>query len=137
MNTVSSSDTRFILMGMELTLGGHIAALRARQGMSQADLATRTGVGRSHLSQIESGKIALPSADIRRRLAKALGVSHVELLVAASELDESELQGVPLPQYDVDDPRYDILTALPSLSRDEAGHIRETIRWIKRVTPME
>lgn len=59
--------------------------------MSQVEFADRVGMTKSHLSQVEAGKIALPNADIRRRLAKELGVSHLDLLVAAGEIDRSEI----------------------------------------------
>ena len=57
------------LIGMNGTLGARIVARRTRLGWNQTDLAARAGVTRAHLSQVESGKIALPTADFRRRLA--------------------------------------------------------------------
>lgn len=59
---------------------------------TQGELAERAGINRAHLSQIESGKIALPNADLRRKLATALGVSHLELLVVAGEIEPEEVQ---------------------------------------------
>ena len=43
------------------------------------------------LSDIERDRIKLPNADVRRRLAKALGVSHLDLLIAAGELLPEEV----------------------------------------------
>lgn len=58
------------------------------------------------MSAIESGRIKLPSTDIRRRLAAALGVSHLDLLVAAGEITEQELgTTVGLVEVAPDDPR--------------------------------
>jgi transcriptional regulator with XRE-family HTH domain len=72
-------------------LGSYIKQRRAELGMSQADLTVASGVSKSHLSQIELGKIALPNADLRRRLAAALKVSHLDLLIAAGEISADEL----------------------------------------------
>ena len=77
---------------MAIGLGPYIRQRRADLGMSQIALSEASGVTRSHLSMIEHGKIAIPSADIRRRLAAALGISHLDLLVAAGELTADELQ---------------------------------------------
>lgn len=76
---------------METGLGAYIRRRRETLGLSQTTLVERSGVSKSHLSQIEVGKIALPNAEIRRRLAAALGVSHVDLLVAAGELLPEEI----------------------------------------------
>lgn len=73
-------------------IGPFVRRIRDDRGESQTALAERAGLTRSHMAQIESGKIAFPNADIRRRLAKALGVSHVQLLVAAGELADAEIE---------------------------------------------
>lgn len=59
--------------------------------MTATALANEAGLTKSHLSQIEQGKISFPNADIRRRVATALGVSHLELLIAAGEITEDEI----------------------------------------------
>lgn len=61
-------DIGFVANGV----GSYVRQWREDHGLSQTELAELMGMQRAHLSQIESGKIALPSADIRRRLAKAL-----------------------------------------------------------------
>lgn len=71
-------------------IGGYIRGARERRGITQSELADLAGIPRPHLSDIERGRIALPNADLRRRLAAALGVSHVDLLVAAGELTQEE-----------------------------------------------
>jgi transcriptional regulator with XRE-family HTH domain len=76
---------------MESGLGNYIRRRREELKMTAAQLVEQSGVSKSHLSQIEKGKIAFPNAEIRRRLAWALGVSHVDLLVAAGELNAEEV----------------------------------------------
>ncbi len=73
-------------------LGAFLRKRRIDLGLTQEAVSDAAGIGRSHLSQIESGKIGLPNAGIRRRLAVVLEVRHVDLLVAAGELDESEVR---------------------------------------------
>lgn len=109
---LSRADKQEMLGAMD-TLGRYLRALREQRGISQTALAAHVGLSRSHMGQIESGKIGLPSADIRRRLAKALGVSHVDLLIAAGELTEDEvgpLVGVVEPNPD--DPREQLIATI-------------------------
>jgi transcriptional regulator with XRE-family HTH domain len=73
-------------------LGGFVRRRRVELGLTQEVVADAAGIGRSHLSQIESGKIGLPNAGIRRHLATVLQVRHVDLLVAAGELDDDEVR---------------------------------------------
>lgn len=73
-------------------LGAYVKAWRLQHGMTQSELARRVDMPGPHLNQIESGKIALPSADVRRRLAIAMGVTHIDLLLAAGELSDADIQ---------------------------------------------
>lgn len=75
------------------TLGSYVKERRDRLGMSLTALAIKAGLSKSELSALERGRISLPGADKRRRLAAALGVSHLDLLVAAGELTEAERGG--------------------------------------------
>ncbi len=79
-------------------LGQYIRQRRTSLGLTQESVAEQAGIGRSHLSQIESGKIGLPNATIRRRLAKTLRVRHVDLLVAAGEISEDEVRNGTAPE---------------------------------------
>ncbi len=78
-------------------LGAYIRNLRQRRGWTQRRLAEEIGTAPAYLSQIENGGTKLPSADLRRRLADALGVRHVDLLVAAGELEAEEIRGPQMP----------------------------------------
>lgn len=76
----------------EAGLGAFLRRRRVDLGLTQETVSDAAGIGRSHLSQIESGKIGLPNATIRRRLAEVLQLRHVDLLIAAGELDEAEVR---------------------------------------------
>ena len=83
--------------GMEAGLGAYIRKRRIALGLTQENVADSAGIGRSHLSQIESGKIGLPNAIIRRKLADILRVRHIDLLIAAGELREDEVRAGAAP----------------------------------------
>lgn len=80
-----------IVACMNGTLGAYIAARREALGLNQTELATRATVPRTTVNRIETGTTQLPSPDIRRKLAAVLGVSHLDLLIAAGEITEAEI----------------------------------------------
>ncbi len=110
-------------MAIEQTtpLGSYIRTYRERSGESVTSLATRVGIGKSHLSQIEKGKITLPGADARRRLAKILGISHLDLLVLAGEVTDDEIAGTGSEGivFDKNDPRIEVANLLRLLRDDD------------------
>jgi DNA-binding XRE family transcriptional regulator len=57
-------------------VGSLIRAFRSRRGMTQAALASLTGIHRTYLSRIESGRV-LPSIINLLQIARALGVDKV------------------------------------------------------------
>ena len=65
---------------MEQTLGERLKAVRRRLGMSQEELALRSGVTKEAIEVVESGKRLYMRSDHLARLVKALGVSADELL---------------------------------------------------------
>lgn len=75
-------------------LGAYIRAKREspQVGMSQTELAARANMTKGHVSEIERGKIGLPGPEVRRQLAKALGVTHLDLLIAAGEIRPDEIE---------------------------------------------
>lgn len=56
-------------------LGDNIKKLRDRAGMSITDLSNASGVGRSTISEIESGKVKNPKSNTVSAIAKALNVN--------------------------------------------------------------
>ena len=110
---LSIVERPLMLQGMTAGLGAFIKDRRQQLGITQTELAERSALTKSHLSAIESGKIGLPNADIRRKLAEALGVTHLDLLVAAGELTAGEARalGGGLTGQDAD-PRKERIYAL-------------------------
>lgn len=109
------------------TLGAFVRARRAVLGLLLTDLARRADLTKSELSAIENGKIALPGADKRRRLAAALGVSHEALLVAAGELAPDEAGRLTEPRRFSPESGYDaVLSVLDRMSEEEAAALART-----------
>ncbi len=118
-------------------VGRVVRQRRLALGMSQKELADLAGVGPTGLSKLEVGDVALPNADIRRRLARALGIAHVELLIAAGEVTPQEVWGYDEPPPP--DPVRDGLHTLvdrADLSGERAELLRLILReWVARPAP--
>lgn len=77
---------------MMRTLGGYIRDYLERTGLSQTELSARSNVPRVTINRLVKEKTALPDADTRRKLAKAMGVSHLDILVASGEIEPEEVE---------------------------------------------
>lgn len=62
-----------------MKLNEKIKKLRKEKGMSQADMASLTGVHKAHFSRIERGRFQ-PSIDLLKKISKALDVTADYLL---------------------------------------------------------
>jgi transcriptional regulator with XRE-family HTH domain len=67
-------------LGMAQTLGDRLRAVRRRLGMSQVELAAKSGVEQEAIARVEQNKRRSMRSDDLARLVKALGVSADELL---------------------------------------------------------
>lgn len=109
-------------------LAGYVQRRRADLGLTQAELAARCGLERDYIAQVESRKSKLPIPDNRRKLAKGLGVSHMDLLVAAGELTEAERGGVV--HRDPESPVEQIVAMVRSLNDDQLLNLRRFLRYL-------
>jgi transcriptional regulator with XRE-family HTH domain len=66
-------------MAAKERMAARLKALRERHGMTQEQLAEKSGVGRSHLARLETGRQD-PTLSTLEKLAKALGVKVGRLL---------------------------------------------------------
>jgi transcriptional regulator with XRE-family HTH domain len=70
--------------------GEFLRLKRKQKSLSTHELALRSGVSQSYISHVESGrKKGVPSPDILKKLATALGVPHVILMNAAGHMDDT------------------------------------------------
>jgi transcriptional regulator with XRE-family HTH domain len=82
---------------------------RERLGLTQKDVAERAGIIPEYYSQIERGRIAMPNAELRRSIARALGIRHVDYLIAVGVLGDWEL------------PDFNALESAPDPQREYLG----------------
>lgn len=66
-------------MDMRRLVGRNIARIRKRQGMTQEELAEKSGFSQQYLSGLERGQ-RNPTVVTVYEIALALGVSHIDLL---------------------------------------------------------
>ena len=112
-------------------LGARLREHREATGLSVRKAAEMLGLSIGYLSQLETGKITWPNADVRRRIASWLGVSHLEVILLTGELTPDEIttagmQGVT--EADPNDARpalYALIDQVNWYGRpDRVGYIR-------------
>lgn len=69
-------------MAKQQTIGANIKRFREERGMSAKELADKSGVSKSYLSELENPKDGTkkPSAEVLYELARALGVAMSDLM---------------------------------------------------------
>lgn len=70
--------------------GDYLRSLREQQKMSLREVAAKTGVSVSYITQIENRRRKAPGPDVLKRLAPAYNVPVRDLLKAAGYLDDIE-----------------------------------------------
>lgn len=68
-----------------LKIGGRIREIRMTKGLTLGQVGLRSGLDRTYISRIESGKIANPSHDTISKVARGLGVAVSELFIKEKE----------------------------------------------------
>lgn len=106
--------------------------LRTRReslGLTQADLAQKVETTPNYISMIESGKVKLPNAELRRAISAALGIRHVDFLVAVGELEDWEVPGFSAeqPERDPDLARRIAMLEQLDLDRDNRGSTLDVV----------
>lgn len=92
----------FIVRGMKTLADMLNERISSAYGGNKAEFARANGFSQQAVNTWTKGKVTLPQIDARRRLAKELGISHLELLVVLGEISEEEAS---LPE----DPRSDMV----------------------------
>jgi DNA-binding XRE family transcriptional regulator len=80
----SSLDSRQLIT-IRLQVGGLIRRLRTRRGITQAELASLTGIHRTYLPRAERGQVT-PSVIALMQISGALGVDKILLRVSSSAI---------------------------------------------------
>lgn len=109
-----------------MSVGKRIAEARRAVGLSQEALASKAGLTKSAVSQIESGATKSPTPQNLFRIAEALGAS-AELLVFGKGAPPKLGVREPAPSYLPEDELelLETFRRLPEqLKRDAQGHLR-------------
>lgn len=95
--------------------GEYLRKLREAQKLSLREMAAKTGVSVSYITQIENGKRKAPGPEVLKKLAPAYNVPVRDLLKAAGYMDDiKELKSILSDEEEVErafnyvigDPRY-------------------------------
>ena len=121
------------------SLGSRLRDARTAQSLSLTEVATRAGISKAYLSQLEHGASTTPSHDVVRRLATALGASIADLTGTSETWQPSEVDKLPaslrafargaaIPEVDVE-----MLAGIHYRGKqpgeaDDWAHIYETIK---------
>src|SRR5215510_7889466 len=74
-------------MDVRKLVGRNFARLRREKGLTQEEVEVRSGFSQQYLSGLEQGR-RNPTVVTMYELARALGVSHVELVLPEEEADQ-------------------------------------------------
>ncbi|MCL4521513.1 MAG: helix-turn-helix domain-containing protein [Firmicutes bacterium] len=108
------------------SFGSLIRRLRKSHSLSLEDLATQIGISPSYLSRMERGHRQPPPGSLIVRLAEALNVPPLTLLVSAGILNQHTLREMGVPPYGMD--LKDWKEAIQRLSSDDWQEIEALIR---------
>lgn len=105
-------------------IGKNIAELRKRKGLTLSELAERTNISKSYLSNIERNLNKNPSLDIMKRIANVLNVDMITLLKSSNEKDM---------QLHIEKEWIDFVNELKELGleKDEMQQYKPLIEFIK------
>jgi transcriptional regulator with XRE-family HTH domain len=79
---------------MAPSFGQSLRELRRRAGLTQRELADRTGLDFSYISKIENGRVPPPAADTVLHISRALGEPASRLLALTGKLPSDVAQTV-------------------------------------------
>ena len=77
------------------SMGSRLRDARTAQSLSLTEVATRAGISKAYLSQLEHGASTTPSHNVLRRLATALGTSIADLTGTSETWQPSEADKLP------------------------------------------
>lgn len=136
-SVVSTSVKWSIVAAMNATsLGTFVRERRQALRLTQRELGERINLPAARIAQIEVGKVTLPGANVRRDLAAALGVSHLDLLIAAGEITLEEIRATGVQGVVEDDPRLTLVverlreTPIPDPLWDHLLGVIESVRQL-------
>lgn len=71
--------------------GTYLKNLRKSKKVTLVELSRMVGVSQGYLSNIETGVRGIPSPELLRKVSKALGTTHIGMMIKAGYLTEKEV----------------------------------------------
>jgi transcriptional regulator with XRE-family HTH domain len=107
-----------------MEFGKYLEVLIIKSGLSLRELAKRSHVSHTYLSQVKNGKRGIPSPEILMSLAPHLGVDYMELMKAAGYVmvdEEFTDEEIAYLQQHVEDgaPLLELLKYKPTVDQKE------------------
>lgn len=133
MYAVSIGSERFMLPFMAQNSLATLILNRVKElGISQRAYADRMGLSASHMNGLVHGKIQLPRPELRRRLAHDLGLTHLDLLVMAGEInaDEIPVEGAPRDLFPSGSIHAEVVKELTGMTEDLALQLASFAKWL-------
>jgi transcriptional regulator with XRE-family HTH domain len=93
-STNDNIPTKGVEKAVDKSFGRSLRELRRRAGLSQRELADRTGLDFSYISKIENGRVPPPAADTVLQISQALGEPASGLLALTGKLPSDVAQTV-------------------------------------------
>lgn len=105
-----------------LALGDFLKKIRLEKGLSQRELADKSGISNSEISRIESGERQLSSPAVLKSLAFALNVSYSDFYKAAGYVDEPVEKPIIADHID----------GIGDLTEEELEDVKKYIEFLKQ-----
>lgn len=102
--------------------GDYVAKIIKSRGLTYGEVAERAGETDDYVRQVVAGRVKLPDPERRRKLAKALRVTSLDLLMAAGQLNDRDLEEA------------EQAGVLRTTTPDDVAELTRTLRQI-RMTP--
>lgn len=78
--------------------GQFIKSKREEHGLTLSEVAEKSGISHSHLSRVESGDRNPPKAPVLKKLARSLGITYPEIMIAAGYLNKEDYELIDMYQ---------------------------------------
>ena len=124
---LSSGAERFNIGIMTIT--EMLAKGLEKSGEPQATMARRLGISPQTFNALLKGDIKVPTADVRRKLAAAFNLRHVDILVMVGEIATDEIDSRPT-MFPYDSERAILTSLVPKLDETDARIVRKTVQAI-------
>ena len=103
-----------------MALSDFLKKSRLEKGLSQRELADKSGISNSEISRIEAGERQLSSPVILKSLAFALNVPYTEFIIEAGYIEDSTVKPIIASHVD----------GVEELTNDELEDVKKYIEFL-------